>query len=72
MTAFDLSCDRKEKLMDKKKVFFNAALYVLIAVIGSVSLLFIALGVWFLWAVTSGYALIVIIAMLIGFGLGAY
>lgn len=60
--------------MDMKKKFIKAAQYALIALIGSVLLIIITVGMWLLWAVTGGIAFIfiVIIAMLIGFGLGAY
>ncbi len=60
--------------MGKKKFFLRLAQYALIAVIGSILLIIITVGMWLLWAVTGGIAFIfiVIIAMLIGFGLGAY
>ncbi len=60
--------------MDKKKKFKSALQYALIALIGSVSLILIALGVWIAWAVSAGSVFIVvfIIAMLVLFGLAAY
>lgn len=60
--------------MNKKKIFLRLAQYALIALIGSILLIIITVGMWLLWAVTGGIAFIfiVIIAMLIGFGLGAY
>lgn len=60
--------------MNKKKIFPRLAQYALIALIGSILLIIITVGMWLLWAVTGGIAFIfiVIIAMLIGFGLGAY
>lgn len=60
--------------MEKKKIFLKAAQYALIAFIGSVSLILIAVGAWIVWAVAAGSAFIVIfiIAMLVIFGLAAY
>lgn len=58
--------------MGKRGLFVKAAQYFIIAVVALISLMVIALFAWFLWAITYGYAVIVILAMLVGIGFGVY
>lgn len=58
--------------MKKDGKFFKPIFYALTAVVGSFSLLLISLGTWFLFMITNGIASVVILAMLFGFGFGAY
>lgn len=56
--------------MDKKKIFLKLAQYALVAVVGSISLILIAVGAWILCAMAAGTAIVfvIVIPMLVIFG----
>lgn len=61
-----------EKAMKKEWKFFKLIFYTLTAIISSFSLLLISLGAWLLFMLTNVLSVIVILAMLFGFGFGIY
>lgn len=67
-----LSCASESNRRTMQKKLFKAVLYLLTAIIGSVSLLLISAGIWLLWAVALGYSVVVILPILVCFGSGAY